>query len=153
MNARAEIERRRRARRRALQALYQWQIKGQEDTARALIGQFLEHQDFSQVDQAYFEALVRGVLGSVDAYDRALEPFLDRPMAEIDQMERVILRLAAFELLEQPDLPFRVVLDEAIELSHRFGAEQGHTFINGVLDKAARAWRSEEADDSGRAKR
>lgn len=148
MNAREEIERRRRARRRALQALYQWQIKGREDVADALVDQFLEHQDFSQVDQAYFEALVRGVLESVDAFDQALAPFLDRPMAEIDQMERVILRLATFELLEQPDLPFRVILDEAIELSHRFGAEQGHAFINGVLDKAARAWRSEETGDS-----
>lgn len=148
MNARDEIEQRRRARRRTLQALYQWQINGQEDNADALIGQFLAHQDFSQVDQDYFEALVRGVLESVDTFDQALAPFLDRPMAEIDQMERVILRLAAFELLEQPDLPFRVILDEAIELSHRFGAEQGHTFINGVLDNAARAWRSEETGGS-----
>lgn len=148
MKPRGQVEQRRRARRRALQALYQWQIKGQEDTAETLIGQFIEHQDFSQVDREYFEALVRGVIASVEAYDAALKPFIDRPMADIDQMERVILRLAAFEFLEQEDVPFRVVLDEAIELSHRFGAEQGHAFINGVLDKAARTWRSDEVAGS-----
>lgn len=144
MSTHPQREQRRRARRRALQALYQWQIKGQEETAEALIDQFLEHQDFADVDQAYFEELVRGVLDSSGDNDSRLEAFMDRPMNEVDQMERGILRLAAFELLERPDVPFRVVLDEAIELSHRFGAEQGHTFINGVLDKAARAWRSGE---------
>lgn len=139
---------RRRARRRALQALYQWQIKGEEESADALIEQFLGHQDFSNVDQAYFESLLRGVLGSAEDFDSKLEPFMDRPMAHVDQMERVILRLGAFELLERPELPYRVVLDEAIELSHCFGAEQGHAFINGVLDKAARAWRTAEMEQA-----
>jgi N utilization substance protein B len=148
MNPGTAVEPRRRARRRALQALYQWQIKGEEESAEALIEQFLSHQDFSQVDQAYFEALLRGVLASAGDIDRRLEQFTDRPMSEVDQMERVILRLGAFELLEQADLPYRVVLNEAIELSHRFGAEQGHAFINGVLDKAAHAWRAEEAAGS-----
>ena len=146
MTQAAEIEARRRARRRALQALYQWQIKGQEETADQLIEQFVRHQDFSQVDQAYFEMLLHGVLAAAGEHDRRLEPYMDRPMEEVDQMERVILRLGALELLECRDLPYRIVLDEAIELSHRFGAEQGHAFINGVLDKAARAWRSDEFD-------
>jgi N utilization substance protein B len=87
---------------------------------------------------------VRGILSSAADYDQRLEPFMDRPMGEVDQMERVILRLGAFELLECPELPFRIILDEAIELSHRFGAEQGHAFINAVLDKAAREWRAGE---------
>ena len=143
-----EIEKRRRARRRALQALYQWQIKGQEESADELIEQFLSHQDFSQVDQAYFELLLRGVLDSAAEFDQRLESFMDRPMAEVDQMERVILRLATLELIECADVPFKVVLDEAIDLSHRFGAEQGHAFVNGVLDKAARAWRAGEVSEA-----
>lgn len=144
MNTQPVVQERQRARRRALQAIYQWQIKSQTESADDLIDQFLSHQDFSQVDQAYFETLVRGILSSAADFDQRLEPFMDRPMGEVDQMERVILRLGAFELLECPELPFRIVLDEAIELSHRFGAEQGHTFINGVLDKAAREWRAGE---------
>lgn len=144
MKRRAAYEARRRARRRALQAVYQWQIKGQGESADELISQFLQHQDFSEVDEEHFERLLRGVVAGAGEYDRRLEAFMDRPMSEVDQMERVILRLGAFELLECPDVPFRVALDEAIELSHRFGAEQGHAYINGVLDKAARAWRSEE---------
>lgn len=148
MSTHPQREQRRRARRRALQALYQWQIKGQEETAETLIAQFLQHQDFADVDQAYFEALIRGVLDSSGASDPRLEDFMDRRMSEVDHMERGILRLAAFELLERPDVPYRVVLDEAVELSHRFGAEQGHTFINGVLDKAARAWRPGELPES-----
>jgi N utilization substance protein B len=138
------VQERQRARRRALQAVYQWQVKSQAESADDLIDQFLSHQDFSQVDQAYFETLVRGILSSAADYDQRLEPFMDRPMGEVDQMERVILRLGAFELLECPELPFRIILDEAIELSHRFGAEQGHAFINAVLDKAAREWRAGE---------
>jgi N utilization substance protein B len=138
------MQQRQRARRRALQALYQWQIKGEADLAETLVEQFLAHQDFAQVDQAYFEALVHGVVKDSERFDQQLQPFMDRPMPEVDQMERVILRQAAFELLEIEDLPYKVILDEAIELSHRFGAEQGHAFINAVLDKAARAWRPEE---------
>ena len=136
-----------RARRRALQALYQWQIKGEEESADDLVGQFLAHQDFSEVDEQYFETLLRGVLAAAHLFDSQLQPFMDRPMSQVDQVERVILRLGAFELLEQPEVPFRVILDEAIDLSHRFGAEQGHAYINGVLDKAARAWRVDEFAD------
>jgi N utilization substance protein B len=148
MNAKMPVQYRQRARRRALQALYQWQIKGEEETAEALIEQFLSHQDFSEVDQSYFEFLLRGVVASANEYDARLEPFMDRPMVEVDQVERIVLRLAAIELLERTELPFRVVLDEAIELSHRFGADQGHAFINGVLDKAARAWRGNEFSET-----
>ncbi len=137
-------QQRQRARRRALQAVYQWQLKDGEEDAATLIAQFLEHQDFNGVDQAYFESLVKGAIAGSEAFESQLTPFLDRPLAEVDQMERVILRLGAFELTERPDIPYRVVLDEAVELSHRFGAEQAHAFINGVLDKAARAWRAEE---------
>lgn len=144
MTSRSPVLGKQRARRRALQAIYQWQLQNEAGLADSLIEQFLDHQDFSQVDQAYFETLVRGIIGSASEFDSQLQPFMDRPMTEVDQMERVILRMGAFELLENPELPFRIVLDEAVDLSHRFGAEQGHAFVNGVLDKAARAWRPDE---------
>lgn len=127
-----------------MQAIYQWQLKGETESAESLIEQFLGHQDFSNVDEDYFKSLVSGVVASAEEYDQRLEPFMDRPMAEVDQMERVVLRLGAHELIEHPELHFRIVLDEAVDLSHRFGAEQGHAFVNGVLDKAAREWRPGE---------
>ncbi len=136
------FEPRSRARRRALQALYQWQLN--DDPASVIIRQFVEEQNFDGVDQAYFETLVREVVGQRERLDEALLPFLNRSEASIDQMERVILRIGACELLTHPEIPYRVVIDEAVELAHRFGAEQAHTFINGVLDKLAASTRTLE---------
>jgi N utilization substance protein B len=136
------FEARSRSRRRALQALYQWQITGQE--ADEVLGQFRAVQDLSGVDEVHFERLVRGVIAQQPELDGALQPFLDRPIDQVDLMERVILRLGSFELLHCPDLPFRVVLDESVDLARRFGATQGHTYVNAVLDKAARRWREAE---------
>jgi len=135
-------ELRQRARRRALQALYQWQITRQD--ANEILRQFRLAQDLSQVDEAFFEQLLRGVIRDQEELDFALQPFLDRPMVQVDLMEQVVLRLGAWQLLNCPEVPFRVVLDESIDLAHRFGSEQGHAFINGVLDKAAKSWRSAE---------
>ena len=128
------FEPQRRARRRALQALYQWQITGQQ--AAEIIEQFLEAQDFGNVDTALFEGLVTGVVRDHKALDRQLEPFLDRPMEHIDITERAILMLGAYQLLECPDVPFQVVLDESIELAKRFGSSRGHVYVNGVLGKS-----------------
>ena len=144
------FEPRRRARRRALQALYQWQLN--DDSAAAIIAQFLEEQNFDGVDQEYFEALVREVVSRREELDAAVAPYLKRIDASLDQMERVILRLGANELLHHPETPYRVVIDEALELSHRFGAEQAHTFVNGVLDRVAAQCReleraAERSDD------
>ncbi len=135
-------ERRQRARRRVLQALYQWQITRQE--ASEILRQFHVAQDMSMVDEDFFEQMLQGVIGNQPDLDARLQPFLDRPMVQVDIMEQAVLRLGAWELLNCPDIPFRVVLDECIDLAHRFGAEQGHAFINGVLDKAARSWRPAE---------
>lgn len=135
-------ERRRRARRRALQALYQWQITHQK--ADEILRQFRQAQDLSQVDETLFENLLVGVTAAQEELDRRLKPFLDRPIEQVDIMEQAILRLGAWELLHCPDVPFRVVLNESIDLAHRFGAEQGHAFVNGVLDKAAKVWRPHE---------
>ncbi len=136
-------ERRQRARRRALQALYQWQITRQQ--AGEILRQFRQAQDLSQIDEEFFENLLRGVIGEQQDLDGSLQPFLDRPMVQVDIMEQAVLRIGAWELLHCPEVPFRVVLNEAIDLAHRFGAEQGHAFVNGVLDKAARVWRPKEA--------
>jgi len=131
-----------RARRRALQALYQHQLTGHE--AGLILLQFRQAQDFKGVDDAYFEQLVRGVINQQVELDEKLQPFLDRSIEVVDVIEKNVLRIGAWELLNAPQLPFRIVLDEAIDLARRFGAEQGHAFVNGVLDRAARAWRAGE---------
>jgi len=133
---------RKRARRRALQAIYQWQITHQD--ADEILRQFREIQDLSQVDEAYFEQLLRCVIKGKDRLFDALDPFLDRPMDQVDVMERVVLMIGAWELLDCPAMPYRVVLDESVDLARRFGSEQGHSYVNAVLDKAARKWRADE---------
>ena len=143
MSRHKRFESRSRARRRALQALYQWQMTGQEPGV--ILAQFRAVQDMKGVDEAYFETLLRGVVAGQENLDERLGPFLDRPIAQVDVMERVVLRIGAYELLNCPELPFRVVLDECVDLAHRFGSEQGHSYVNAVLDKAARQWRSSEA--------
>ena len=130
------FEPRRRARRRALQALYQWQLN--DDSAHSIIQQFVEEQNFDGVDKVYFEQLVNEVIAQGDDLDEKLRPHITRMDINLDQMERVILRIGAAELVNHLEIPYRVVLDEAVELAHRFGAEQGHTFVNGVLDRLAR---------------
>mgnify|MGYP001549714478 CR=1 FL=1 len=133
------FEARRRARRRALQALYQWHLTGQD--VSDIMGQFHEVQDFSNVDDELFTALVRKVSSEQVVIDEKIAPFLDRPLDQLDVIEHVILSIAAFELLNSIEVPHQVVIDEAVNLAKQFGAEQGHSFINGVLDKAAREWR------------
>ncbi|HWG10525.1 MAG TPA: transcription antitermination factor NusB [Rhodanobacteraceae bacterium] len=131
-----------RARRRALQAIYAWQLSGSE--VRAIIEQFRHEQDMQVADLEYFEDLVRGVVSQCAALDAGLAPFLDRGIEQVDPIERATLRLAAYELKHRLDVPYRVVLNEAIELSKRFGADHGHTYVNGVLDKLAHEWRNAE---------
>lgn len=149
MSRSKSFEARSRARRRALQALYQWAITGQE--ASDILRQFRAVQDMTGVDEAYFEQLLRGVVAGQEGLDEGLQPFLDRPMGQVDVMERTVLRIGAYELLNCPELPYRVVLDECVDLAHRFGSEQGHSYVNAVLDRAARLWRSAETDPAGEA--
>jgi N utilization substance protein B len=133
---------RQRARRRAIQALYQWEIRKQ--SATEISDQFRQIQDFSQIDEAFFEQALRGVIDEHKEIDEKLQVFLDRPINQVDIMERAVLRLGSWELLHCPEVPYRVVLNECVDLARRFGAEQGHAFINGVLDKAAKKWRPDE---------
>jgi len=142
-----DLAARSRARRRALQAVYAWQISG--NTMARVIDEFRHEQDMEVADLDYFEDLLRGVNEHCSEIDQALQPFLDREVAQVDPIERAVLRLAAYELRHRPDVPYRVVINEAIEVAKRFGAEQGHTYINGVLDKAAKEWRKPEASTAG----
>jgi N utilization substance protein B len=146
MNDRYRFEPRKRARRRALQAIYQWQMTGQD--AGDILRQFRDAQDMAGVDESHFEGLLRGVSGNHPELDDALAPFLDRPFEQVDQMEQAVLRIGAWELLHCPEVPWRVVLDECVDLAHRFGSEKGHMFINAVLDKAVRKWRASEAEET-----
>ncbi len=132
-----------RARRRALQAIYAWQISG--GNAESLLAQFAHEQAHEVADLAYFENLLRGVLDHRRDLDEALAPFVDRGVEEVDAIERAVLRVAAYELRYRPDVPYRVVINEAIETAKRFGSEHGHTYVNGVLDRAAVEWRKAES--------
>lgn len=138
-----------RARRRALQAVYAWQVSG--GNVRDVIAQFAHEQAREVADLAYFEDLVRGVLARSDELDGALAAHVDREVAQIDQIERAVLRIAAYELLHRPDVPYRVVINEAIDIAKRFGSEHGHAYVNGVLDKSAAEWRAPEVAASRRA--
>lgn len=137
-----------RARRRALQALYAWQLSNTAITK--VIEQFRNEQDMEVADLEYFEDLVRGVEKNLGALDEALAAFLDRGIDQVDPIERAVLRIAAYELRHRPDVPYRVVINEAIETTKRFGSEHGHTYVNGVLDHAAAAWRAAEAQAARR---
>ena len=131
-----------RARRRALQAVYAWQMSGGE--VGQVIAQFAHEQAHEIADLEYFDDLVRGVVKHRGALDEALAGYLDRTVEEVDPIERAVLRLSAYEMLHRVDVPYRVVLNEAIEIAKRFGSEHGHTFVNGVLDRAAADWRAAE---------
>jgi len=131
-----------RARRRALQAVYTMQMSGVD--ARAAVEQFAHEQQYERADLAYFEDLIHGIGRHQAELDQALQPFLDRAINEVDQIERAMLRIAAYELRHREDVPFRVVIDEAVRAVKHFGSEHGHTYVNGVLDKAAAQWRTPE---------
>lgn len=131
-----------RSRRRALQAVYAWQLS--HTPVDTVLEQFSHEQDMEVADLPYFEALVRGVIGGHRELDVALADCLDRSMEQVDPIERAVLRIAALELRDRLDVPYRVILNEAIEIAKRFGSDHGHTYVNGVLDQAAGIWRQPE---------
>ena len=137
-----DLAARSRARRRALQALYAWQLSG--SAIGGVIDQFRHEQDMEVADVEFFEDLVRGVERHCAELDAGLLPFLGREVLQVDPIERAALRLGAYELKYRPDVPYRVVINEAIETTKRFGADHGHTYVNGVLDKLAGEWRKAE---------
>lgn len=130
---------RRYARERALQALYQWELSdGEASTVRQEI---IERQEMSLVDNEYFASLFDGVAHDPEAVDTHLANALDRPIEELDPIERCVLRISTYEFVNHLEIPARVVINEAIEITKRFGADQGHKYVNGVLDKLAMAIR------------
>jgi len=135
---------RRLARELAVQALYSWQMSG-NDIAQVEL-HLATSNDMKKVDTEYFQTLFRGVVKQLGDLDTAIKPYLGRLPEEIDPIEKAILRIATFELVERIDVPYRVVINEAIELAKSFGAEESHKFINGVLDKAIRKLRQHEKD-------
>ena len=106
--------------------------------------QFKSEPSKRTLDEAYFETLLNGVPAHLQAIDCELVPFLDRPLSQVDPVERAILRIGTFELMRIPEVPHKVVINEAIELARDFGAEQSQKFVNGVLDRVARSARSEK---------
>lgn len=130
---------RRRSREFALQALYAWQLGG---------GDAIEHvrslEGYERADRELAEALVRGVLASAGELEGLIAPCLDREFRRLSPVERAILYIGAFELHSHPETPFKVVLNEAIELGKSFGGTGGHKFVNGVLEKLAGALRPQE---------
>lgn len=135
---------RRRARHYGMQALYQWHMAGAP--LHDIEAEFRAEYDFSKVDLEYFQALLHGVVAQVDALDTAMRPLLDRSVDELDPIELSLLRMGLFELRERIDVPYKVVISEAVALAKKFGATDGHKYINGVLDCAARDLRKLEVD-------
>jgi len=130
------VSARSRARQRVLQALYQWQM-AKQDILKIEI-QFMQEQDMKRVDKAYFKHLLHAIPAKVAQLDLTITPFLDRSLDQLDPIELAILRIGAYELTETDNLPWRVAINEAVELAKRFGAEQSHKYVNGVLDQLAK---------------
>ncbi|PTU74140.1 transcription antitermination factor NusB [Pseudomonas mangrovi] len=140
--AKGRIATRRVARTLAMQALYQWHVAGQ--SLNEIEAQFRVDNDFSGVDGAYFHEILHGVPRLKTELDELIAPCLDRALDELDPVELAILRLCAYELQQRVDVPYKVVINEGIELAKVFGATDGHKFVNGVLDKLAPRLRAAE---------
>lgn len=134
------------ARKKAMQALYQWSISGND--LNEIEVQFHEEQNMEKVDQEYFHGLLHEVPAQVGILDEAFTPFLDLKGKELSPIEQAILRLSAYELKNRLDVPFQVVIKEAIVLAKTFGADKSHKFVNGVLDKLAKEWRKAEISNN-----
>ena len=135
---------RRKARHYGMQALYQWHMAGASLTD--IEAEFRSDYDFSHVDLAYFQALLHEIPTQVDSLEAGLKPLLDRDLDELDPIERTLLRMGAWELTERLDVPYKVVINEAVALAKKFGATDSYKYINGVLDKAAHQLRKVEVD-------
>ncbi|EKT4524025.1 MULTISPECIES: transcription antitermination factor NusB [Pseudomonas] len=133
---------RREARKLATQALYQWHMA--QHSLNEIEAQFRVDNDFSDIDGAYFREILHGVPAIKGEIDKALAPCLDLPLEELDPVELAVLRLSTWEFIKRVDVPYRVVINEGVELAKVFGATDGHKFVNGVLDKLAPTLRDAE---------
>ncbi len=132
---------RRKAREIAVQAVYSWQLTNNDISE--VEANFLADNAKRRLDTDYFSVLLRGVAMKVSQIDDAIRPHVDRPLEEVDHVEKAILRVAIFELSDCLEVPYKVVINEAIELAKSFAADDSHKFVNGVLDKAVKNLRSE----------
>lgn len=139
-----------RARRLAMQGLYEWQMS--DNAPREILEIYRAEHDLKNADIDYFQLLLLEVPAHVEEVDQAITPHLSRPIKEVDPIELAIVRLATYELLYRPDIPYRVIINEAVELAKTFGAEAGHKFVNGILDKVAAATRTAEVKHQRRPK-
>ena len=126
----------------AVQGLYQRHFS--KSPVADIEAEFMVDNDMAKVDVLYFRDLLRGVHREQAELDRLLEPFLDRPLHEVDPIELAIVRLGTYELKHRLDVPYKVVINEGIELAKRFGGTEGHKFVNSVLDKLSRRLRLAE---------
>jgi len=133
---------RRRARELALQGVYQWLISG--NSVPQIEDQMQQTEGFEKADADLFKALMRGALEAPSALEAEFGPFVDRTVAELSPIERAVLTLATYELKHHIEVPYKVVINEAIELTKSYGGTDGHRFVNGVLDKVAAQLRSVE---------
>lgn len=133
---------RRKARSFALQAIYQWHMAG-ADLAK-IEAEFRADNDMSKVDLEYFHEILHGVPRELSALDQIIKPLLDRDSEEMTPVELSILRLATYEMMHRIDVPYKVVINEAVELAKSFGATDGHKYVNGVVDKIAQQVRTVE---------
>ncbi len=147
MNKAASTGARTRARELLLQALYQRQIAG-HDRAE-LLSQFREQVAYERVDQEFFDAALTEICDSQSELEALIEPLIDRPLEQLDPVEKGVLLVGVFELQFRPDVPFRVVINEGVNLAKRFGATDGHKYINACLDRAAQSIRSAEVQAQG----
>lgn len=127
---------RRKARALAVQAIYSWQLS--QNHVSDIEQQFLLDNDVSKIDVEFFKEAIRGVAAHYKELDAALTPYTERPYEDVDQIEKAIMRLSAFELKFRVDVPYKVAINEGIELAKKFGADDSHRFVNGVLDRACK---------------
>ena len=130
-------KRRRNARQKAMQALYQWDFDTEAQSIAHVVDQFCEMQNMDKVDVDYFRELFVYATGNLQSIDKQIEPHLDRPMERLDPVEKSVLRIACAELRSRLDTPYKIVVNEAVEVAKLFGAEEGHKFVNGIADKLA----------------
>jgi N utilization substance protein B len=130
------------ARKLALQALYRWQLN--DGPWQDLILEFGDAEDMPRADREYFRDLVEGVWRARESLDTQLSTWMDRKPELLDPIEHAVLLIGLYELTAKPEIPYRVAINEAVSLTKRFGATDGHKFVNAVLDKAAKAVRSHE---------
>jgi transcription antitermination protein NusB len=137
---------RRRSRELALQSLYEWLVAGHD--ADALLRDAAQNAEHGRADAAHLAALVHGVIDAAGDLNGGIQPFLDRPAQSLSPVEHALLLMGAFELTACPDIPYRVVINEAVELAKIYGGTDGHKYVNGVLDKLAAQVRPAEARKS-----